>query len=140
MQYAERLPNPRVMVVATTNFRGRIDPSIIRAGRFDIKVEVPMPDTAARADILLTILRRVVSAHETGDFRLLDDDIDVHALAELTPGFTGADLEEVVRRAQWRKALAEARAADLGDVPPIAHHDLVEAIASMPPPTTAKLR
>ena len=126
--------NPRVMVVATTNFRGRIDASIVRAGRFDIKVEVPMPDTAGRADILLTMLRRLVTAHETAEFRLLDDDIDVHRLAELTPGFTGADLDEVVRRVQWRKALEEARAGGTADMTPIAHRDFVEAIASMPPP------
>ena len=129
--------NPRVLVVATTNFRGRIDASIVRAGRFDIKVEVPMPDAAARADILLTILRRLVTAHETAEFRLLDDDIEVHRLADLTPSYTGADLEEVIRRAQWRKALADARTGGTAATTPITHRDLVEAIASMPPPHPA---
>jgi transitional endoplasmic reticulum ATPase len=117
--------NPRVMVVATTNFRGRIDDSIVRAGRFDVKVEVPMPDAAGRADILRTILRRVVAEHEGPGRRIVGDDIDVVRLADLTAGATGADLDALVRRVQWAKAMQQART---GAAPsPISHDDLAEA-------------
>jgi transitional endoplasmic reticulum ATPase len=119
--------NPRVMIVATTNFRGRIDDSIVRAGRFDVKVEVPMPDAAARADILRTILRRVVVEHEAPGRRIFGDDIDVERLAALTAGSSGADLDALVRRVQWAKAMHQARS---GTTPtPISHQDLAEAVA-----------
>jgi transitional endoplasmic reticulum ATPase len=121
--------NPNVLVVATTNFPERVDESLVRAGRFDLKLEVPMPDAPARADILRKILRKLVAEHETGEFRLLADDIDVQELADLSTGMSGADLDELVRRVQMAKAMADARGH--GDVTPISQDDLQRAIAGM---------
>jgi transitional endoplasmic reticulum ATPase len=125
--------NPRVMIVSTTNFRGRIDESIVRAGRFDVKLEVPMPGVGARADILRTIVRRVAVDHERPGRRIFGADVDaaVEQLAELTAGFSGADLDALVRRAQWVKAMDEARTGTPSA--PISAQDLTDAAASVRP-------
>lgn len=101
--------NPRVIVVATTNFPDRVDASLIRSGRFDVKVLVPAPDARARADILAKLIRQLIASHEVGGFRMFADDLDVDALAAQSQGMTGADLVEVLRRAQLAKAMEEAR-------------------------------
>lgn len=101
--------NPNVIVVATTNFPDRVDESLTRSGRFDVKVSVPLPNTAGRADILTKMLRRLVSRHESAGFRMFADDVDVHELAVVTAGMSGADLKELLRRAQMAKAMQEAR-------------------------------
>ncbi len=120
--------NPNVLVVATTNFPERVDESLVRAGRFDIKLEVPLPDTAARADILRTLLRLLVAEDGATGARLLAGDIDVDELARLTPGRSGADLDELLRRVIMAKALGEARGADAG---PITQADLRAAATRM---------
>jgi transitional endoplasmic reticulum ATPase len=120
--------NPNVLVVATTNFPERVDESLIRAGRFDLHMEIPLPDEPARADIFRKLLRTQVAAHETAGFRLLSEDIDTDELARLTDGMSGADFDELLRRIQMSKALTEAR----GDtVTPISQSDLTAAVATM---------
>jgi transitional endoplasmic reticulum ATPase len=101
--------NPNVIVVATTNFPDRVDESLTRSGRFDIKISVPLPDTAARAEIFTKMLRRLIIQHEINGFRMFADDIDVAEIAELTAGMSGADLKELLRRVQMTKAMQEAR-------------------------------
>ncbi|HEY2794376.1 MAG TPA: ATP-binding protein [Micromonosporaceae bacterium] len=106
--------NPLVIVVATTNFPERVDESLIRSGRFDVRVLVGKPTAEGRAEILAKMIRQRIAAHEIGEFQMYADDIDVDALAGLTAGMTGADLGELLRRAQMDKAMQEART---GDVP-----------------------
>jgi transitional endoplasmic reticulum ATPase len=101
--------NPNVIVVATTNFPERVDESLTRSGRFDIKISVPLPNTAARADILTKMLRSLVSRHEIDGFRMFADDVDVAELAGLTAGMSGADLKEMLRRVRMAKAMQEVR-------------------------------
>jgi transitional endoplasmic reticulum ATPase len=101
--------NPRIIVVATTNFPDRVDASLIRSGRFDVKVLVPAPDETGRAEILAKMIRQLIAAHEVGGFEMFADDVDVDALAVASGGMTGADLAEVLRRAQLAKAMQEAR-------------------------------
>ncbi|MFG1924585.1 ATP-binding protein [Cryptosporangium sp. NPDC048952] len=101
--------NPNVFVVATTNFPERIDPSLVRSGRFDIKLAVPAPDTTGRAQILAKMIRQQIVEHEVPGFRMFADDVDIAACATLSAGLTGADLKEVLRRAQLAKAMREAR-------------------------------
>jgi len=120
--------NPNLLVVATTNFPERVDESLVRAGRFDLKLEVPLPDAAARADILRTLLRLLAAEDGSAGFRLLADDVDVDELARLTPGRSGADLDELLRRVRMAKALDEARGAGTG---PITQADLRAAAARM---------
>jgi transitional endoplasmic reticulum ATPase len=121
--------NPNVIVVATTNFPDRVDASLIRSGRFDVKLRVPAPDRSGRADILTKMMRRIVTAHEMNGFVMFAADIDVGALAVDTDGMTGADLAEVLRRAQLAKAMQEARTGAAES--PISQADLLRHLTQL---------
>jgi transitional endoplasmic reticulum ATPase len=101
--------NPQVIVVATTNFPDSIDASLIRSGRFDVKLEIPRPDARGRAQILTRMMQDLIAVLEAEGFRLFADDIDVDEVGRLTDGMVGADLREILRRAQLAKAMREAR-------------------------------
>jgi AAA+ superfamily predicted ATPase len=118
--------NPNVIVVATTNFPDRVDASLVRSGRFDLKLAVPLPGRQARADILAKLIRGLIARHEVGGFRMFADDVDVDELAAAATGLTGADFKEALRRAQLDKAMHEARSG----VPagPITQADLLASI------------
>jgi len=121
--------NPDVIVVATTNFPDRVDESLVRSGRFDVKLAIPKPDATGRAEILATMIRRLVADHEMPGFRMFADDIDPAAFAANSAGLTGADIAEVLRRITMDKAMQEARSGSR--VPPISQLDLVAAIADV---------
>ncbi len=78
-----------VVVLAATNRIDIIDPAILRAGRFDLILSLPLPEKGAR--------QKILEIH-TRD-KPLDQDVNLASLAGLTKGFSGADLEAVVRRA-----------------------------------------
>ena len=78
-----------VVVIGATNRPNLIDPALLRPGRFDELVYVSVPDEGGR--------RRILSIH-TGRMPLADD-VDLDLLARRTERFTGADLEDLVRRA-----------------------------------------
>ncbi|WP_432827646.1 ATP-binding protein [Dactylosporangium sp. CA-092794] len=121
--------NPNVIVVATTNFPDRVDASLVRSGRFDLKLAVPLPSRRARADIAAKLIRGLIARHETPGFRMFADDVDIDALASASNGLTGADLKEALRRAQLDKAMHEARS---GRPPgPITQDELLAAIARL---------
>ncbi|HLL69712.1 MAG TPA: ATP-binding protein [Micromonosporaceae bacterium] len=120
--------NPNVIVVATTNFPQRVDESLIRSGRFDIKVAVPLPDESGRMEILAKMIGQLRARHETDGFRMFADDLDAAGLARGTSGMTGADIREVLRRVRLDKAMHEART---GAVTPISQADLVQGIAEV---------
>ncbi|MEV4282506.1 ATP-binding protein [Actinoplanes xinjiangensis] len=127
--------NPNVIVVATTNFPHRVDESLIRSGRFDVKISVPKPDETSRAEIFRKMIRGLISAHETPGFRMFADDLDPAALGVAATGMTGADIKEVLRRVQLTKAMQEARGVQ---VTPISQTDLLAAIRALrggPAPT-----
>jgi transitional endoplasmic reticulum ATPase len=119
--------NPNVIVVATTNFPHRVDKSLIRSGRFDIKLAIPVPDEAGRRDILVKAMRQLIVEHEVAGFRMFADDVDVADLAAACHGMTGADLKELLRRAQLAKAMHEARSGNAAT--PISHDDLTRHLA-----------
>ena len=121
--------NPNVIVVATTNFPDRVDSSLIRSGRFDVKLAIPMPDEAGRAEILTTMIRRLVDEHEVPGFRMFAEDVDPAAFASSSAGLTGADIGEVLRRVTMDKAMQEARSG--ARVPPITQIDLIAGIAAV---------
>jgi transitional endoplasmic reticulum ATPase len=77
-----------VVVIAATNRPAMVDPALLRPGRFDELVYVPVPDSAGRARILSIHTRRMP----------LGDDVDILSIANRTDGYTGADLEDLVRR------------------------------------------
>ena len=78
-----------VVVIAATNRIDIIDPALLRPGRFDRVIYVPPPDKKARLEILKVHTRKVPLAK----------DVDLERIAELTKGYTGADLEALVREA-----------------------------------------
>jgi cell division protease FtsH len=81
--------NEGVILIAATNRPDVLDPALLRAGRFDRRVVVPRPDVKGREGILKVHTRRLP----------LSDDVDLELLARGTPGFAGADLENVVNEA-----------------------------------------
>ena len=81
--------NEGVIMIAATNRPDVLDPALLRAGRFDRRVVVPRPDVKGREGILRVHTRRVPVA----------EDVDVDLLARGTPGFAGADLENLVNEA-----------------------------------------
>ncbi len=87
----------RVVVLASTNRPDDIDPALRRPGRFDREIEIGVPDKEGRKEILQI---------HTRDMPLADD-VDLDKLAELTHGFTGADLEALCKTAGL-KALRRA--------------------------------
>ncbi|KAB1914101.1 26S protease regulatory subunit [Micromonospora sp. AMSO31t] len=121
--------NPDVIVVATTNFPQRVDASLTRSGRFDLKIAIPAPDEAGRAEILATMIRELIDRHERPGFRMFAADVDPVALAAASPGLTGADLREVLRRVQLAKALREA--TEGAPPAPISQDDLRETVAGL---------
>ncbi|HEY8515767.1 MAG TPA: ATP-dependent zinc metalloprotease FtsH [Candidatus Binatia bacterium] len=88
--------NDGVILIAATNRPDVLDPALLRPGRFDRRVIVPRPDVKGREGIIRVHLRKVPLA----------DDVDIGLLARSTPGFSGADLENLVNEA----ALLAARA------------------------------
>ena len=78
-----------IIVLAATNRVDILDPAILRPGRFDRKVVVGRPDVKGREEIL-----KVHAANKP-----LSDDVDLKQIAQTTPGFTGADLENLMNEA-----------------------------------------
>ena len=87
MDGLEELNN--VVVIGATNRPNLIDPALLRPGRFDELIYVGTPDTAGR--------RRILAIHTKA--MPLAKDVDLEAMARRTERFTGADLEDLVRRA-----------------------------------------
>jgi cell division protease FtsH len=81
--------NEGVILISATNRPDVLDPALLRPGRFDRQVVVPVPDLKGREGIVKVHLRK----------KLVDEKVDTVVLARGTPGFTGADLENMVNEA-----------------------------------------
>ena len=81
--------NDQVIVIAATNRADVLDPALVRPGRFDRQINVPLPDIKGRMEILKVHARRVK----------MSPDIDLERLARGTPMFSGADLEAIINEA-----------------------------------------
>ncbi len=81
--------NEGVILVAATNRPDVLDPALLRPGRFDRRIIVPRPDVRGRVGILRVHAKRTP----------LSDDVDLDVIARGTPGFSGADLENLVNEA-----------------------------------------
>ena len=95
--------NEGVILIAATNRPDILDPALLRPGRFDRQVIVPIPDIKGREDIL-----RVHSRNTP-----LADDVNLSILARGTPGFTGADLENLVNEAALLAARVSKKHIDM---------------------------
>jgi cell division protease FtsH len=98
--------NEGVIVIAATNRPDVLDPALLRPGRFDRQVVVPMPDIRGREQILKVHLRRVPS----------DDDMNPAVIARGTPGFSGADLHNLVNEAALFAARSNKRTVTMDDM------------------------
>ncbi len=99
-----------MVLLSATNRPEILDPALLRAGRFDRQILVDRPDKIGRVAILKVHMRNIT----------LDDDVDPEAIAALTPGFTGADLANLVNEA----ALLATRHGDIS----VTNNDFTEAI------------
>ena len=97
--------NEGVIIVAATNRRDVLDPALLRPGRFDRQVTVPNPDIKGREKIL------GVHARKT----LLGPDVDLRIIARGTPGFSGADLANLVNEAALMAARVGRRFVTMED-------------------------
>ena len=98
--------NEGVILIAATNRPDVLDPALLRPGRFDRHVVVPRPDIKGREGILQVHTRKVP----------LSTDVDVRVLARSTPGFTGADLENLVNEAALLAARNDKEKVDMLDL------------------------
>ncbi len=94
-----------VIVIAATNRPDVLDPALLRPGRFDRQVVVPLPDIRGREQILKVHMRKVPLA----------PDVDPSVLARGCPGFAGADLANLVNEAALFAARANKRLVDMED-------------------------
>ncbi len=98
--------NEGVILIAATNRPDVLDPALLRPGRFDRQVVVPVPDVKGREEILKVHTKRAPLA----------DDVDISVLARGTPGFTGADLENLVNEAALLAARLGKERVDMSDL------------------------
>ncbi len=98
-------PTLGVVLLAATNRPEVLDPALLRAGRFDRHVVLDRPDKHGRAAILQVHLKKIARA----------PDVDAAAIAALTPGFTGADLANLVNEAAILATRRSASAVALDD-------------------------
>ncbi len=97
--------NDGIIVIAATNRPDVLDPALLRPGRFDRQVVVPLPDIRGREQIMKVHMRNVPAA----------DNVDPSIIARGTPGFCGADLENVVNEAALFAARAGKRLVEMDD-------------------------
>jgi len=97
--------NQGVIIIAATNRPDVLDPALLRPGRFDRQVVVPLPDIRGREQILLVHMRKVPIAQ----------DVKAEIIARGTPGFSGADLANLVNEAALFAARSNKRLVDMDD-------------------------
>ena len=97
--------NEGIIVIAATNRPDVLDPALLRPGRFDRQVVVPLPDVRGREQILKVHMRKVP----------LSDNVKPAVIARGTPGFSGADLANLVNEAALFAARANKRDVDMDD-------------------------
>ena len=97
--------NEGIIVIAATNRPDVLDPALLRPGRFDRQVVVPLPDIRGRELILKVHMRKVP----------LDDNVNPSVIARGTPGFSGADLANLVNEAALFAARANKRVVSMDE-------------------------
>ncbi|MCX7817306.1 MAG: ATP-dependent zinc metalloprotease FtsH [Syntrophales bacterium] len=97
--------NEGIIVIAATNRPDVLDPALLRPGRFDRQIVVPLPDVKGREKILEVHARKLPLA----------DDVDLKLIARGTPGFSGADIENLVNEAALHAARENKDKVSLSD-------------------------
>jgi cell division protease FtsH len=99
-------PNDGLILIAATNRPDVLDPALLRPGRFDRQVVVPVPDLKGREQILVVHSRRVPMA----------PDVNLSVVARGTPGFSGADLENLINEAALLAARSDKDKVEAADL------------------------
>ena len=99
-------PSTGIVLLAATNRPEILDPALLRAGRFDRQVLVDRPDKIGRVQIVNIHLKNIKLA----------PDVEAEKIAALTPGFTGADLANLVNEAALLATRRKAKSVTMGDV------------------------
>ncbi|UQZ91255.1 cell division protein FtsH [Deltaproteobacteria bacterium Smac51] len=99
-------PNDGLILIAATNRPDVLDPALLRPGRFDRQVVVPIPDIKGREQILIVHSRRVP----------MSSDVNLAVVARGTPGFSGADLENLINEAALLAARANKEKVEAADM------------------------
>jgi len=95
--------NDGVIVLGATNRQEDLDKALLRPGRFDVEVQVPIPDLAGRKDIFDLYLSKIK----------MSDDVEIDLLGRGTTGFTGADIKNVANQAALRAAADQVDAVSM---------------------------
>jgi len=117
--------NP-ILFMGATNVPWQLDPAVLRPGRFDEKVYIPLPDLAARRKMLEMYLGK----------RPLDDTVDLDALAQRLEGYSGADIRYICDRAATIPFLQSIASGQEG---PITQQILHDVIAQTPPSVSPQM-
>ncbi|XP_063828585.1 nuclear valosin-containing protein-like [Ostrinia nubilalis] len=115
--------NESVLILAATNNPDALDPALRRAGRLEQEIALGIPSLKARKEILSILCKNLV----------LSDDIDMNILAQITPGFVGADLQALVNKASTyavKRIFADFRAAEEASKKAVEKPKPIEAVTS----------
>ncbi|MXQ07938.1 AAA family ATPase [Alphaproteobacteria bacterium GH1-50] len=114
-------PNDDVVVLAATNRPNAIDPALLRPGRIDHVLTVPLPDAAAR--------RAILDVHFQS--RSVEEGVDLSALVGATDGFSGADLASLAQSAARQALRRHLSGSDLAAAPAIGAADIDAALVAL---------
>lgn len=98
-------PNSGIIIIAATNRADVLDPALLRPGRFDRQVNISLPDIKGREQILAVHIRKIPLA----------SDVDIRVLARGTPGYSGADLANLVNEAALFAARSNKRVVSMDE-------------------------
>ncbi|WP_338450483.1 ATP-dependent zinc metalloprotease FtsH [Niallia oryzisoli] len=98
--------NEGIIIIAATNRADILDPALLRPGRFDRQITVDRPDVKGREAVLKVHARN----------KPLDDEVNLKAIAQRTPGFSGADLENLLNEAALVAARRDKKKIDMTDI------------------------
>jgi len=95
-----------IILIAATNRPDVLDPALLRPGRFDRRVNIPIPDIKGRYEILKVHARKIK----------LSPSVDLHIIAQRTPGFTGADLANIINESAIIAAKKNKKEVEFSDL------------------------
>lgn len=98
--------NEGIIIIAATNRADILDPALLRPGRFDRQITVDRPDVKGREEVLKVHARN----------KPLAEDVNLKAIAQRTPGFSGADLENLLNEAALVAARSDKKKIDMTDI------------------------